>query len=59
MTSAPTIPDATSIPRPLSRARIVGNRHERLGRIERVIRLGEWGPTVSKISCGGHVVRLG
>ena len=43
MTSAPTIPDATSIPRPLSRARIVGNRHERLGRIERVIRLGEWG----------------
>jgi Family of unknown function (DUF5994) len=32
----------------------------RLGRIERVsYHLGEWGPTVGKISCGGGVVRLG
>jgi hypothetical protein len=43
MTSAPTIPDATSIPRRLSRARHVENPRERLrlGRIERVsYRLG-------------------
>jgi Family of unknown function (DUF5994) len=31
----------------------------RMGRIERVsYHLGEWGPTVHKISCGGGVVRL-
>jgi hypothetical protein len=31
----------------------------RLGRIERVsYHLGDWGPTLGKISCGGGVVRL-
>ena len=32
----------------------------RLGRIERVsYHLGDWGPTLAKISCGGGVVRVG
>jgi hypothetical protein len=32
----------------------------RLGRIERVsYHLGDWGPTLGKLSCGGGVVRLG